>query len=303
MTTPIHQEVVSALPPELKASLNERRDLPGLARVAFHLGGIGALGLWIAGGAPFWFMALPVQGILIAFLFTLMHESVHGTAFKTSAINTVAAAVAGLAVLIAPSWFRYFHFAHHRHTHDPARDPELASAKPATRLEYVKHVSGIPVWIGNIRKLFSNALGHNADDYVPEKGRRRVAWEARVLLAVYALLAAISIALNTAMLVWIWIVPALLGQPFLRIYLLAEHTNCPHVDDMFENTRTTFTTGLVRFIAWNMPFHAEHHAMPTVPFHKLPALHRAVRNRLKVTANGYAEFNRALVAGLAPQKP
>ena len=99
--------------------------------------------------------------------------------------------------------------------------------------------------------------------------------------------------------IWTWIVPALLGQPFLRLFLLAEHTNCPHVENMFENTRTTFTTRLVRLVAWNMPFHAEHHALPTVPFHKLPELHEAVRAHLKTTADGYARFNGELVSKLS----
>mgnify|MGYP002682199864 CR=1 FL=1 len=52
-------------------------------------------------------------------------------------------------------------------------------------------------------------------------------------------------------------------------------------------------------VAWNMPFHAEHHALPTVPFHKLPDLHQAVRDHLKTTADGYARFNGDLVADLS----
>lgn len=49
---------------------------------------------------------------------------------------------------------------------------------------------------------------------------------------------------------------------------------------MFLNTRTTLTTRVVRFLAWNMPYHAEHHAMPSVPFHKLPVLHDMTAARL-----------------------
>jgi fatty acid desaturase len=88
----------------------------------------------------------------------------------------------------------------------------------------------------------------------------------------------------------------LLGQPVLRVYLLAEHGDCPFVANMLENTRTTFTTGLVRFLAWNMPYHAEHHACPTVPFHQLPALHHAIKDELKVTSPGYVAFTRDWLA-------
>ena len=44
---------------------------------------------------------------------------------------------------------------------------------------------------------------------------------------------------------------------------------------MLENSRTTYTNALVRFLAWNMPFHAEHHAWPSIPFHALPRDQRA----------------------------
>ena len=82
----------------------------------------------------------------------------------------------------------------------------------------------------------------------------------------------------------------LLGQPVLRLYLLAEHGRCPFVANMFENTRTTFTNALVRRLAWNMPYHAEHHAWPVVPFHRLPDLHVMTAPHLRVTAPGYAAF-------------
>lgn len=29
-----------------------------------------------------------------------------------------------------------------------------------------------------------------------------------------------------------------------------------------------------RKLAWNMPYHAEHHAWPSVPFHFLPFVHK-----------------------------
>jgi len=65
------------------------------------------------------------------------------------------------------------------------------------------------------------------------------------------------------------------------------------VANMFENTRTTFTNRLIRFVAWNMPYHIEHHVYPMVPFHKLPMLHLIAQKHLLVTSNGYMAFNRA----------
>jgi len=294
-----HQRVIAGLEPALREALIARSNGPGLLRFAFHTGAILALGAPIALRAPYWFLLLPVQGILIIFLFTAMHECIHDTAFKSSFLNRSVSILCGFVIIIPPAWFRYFHFAHHRHTHEPGLDPELQSPKPQNIVAYVKHVSGFPVWASNIRALVTNALGRNADAFVPPKGKARVTFEARVMLAIYIAIAIASALWGSTLLIWTWIVPALLGQPFLRLFLLAEHTACPHVENMFENTRTTFTTTLVRLIAWNMPFHAEHHALPTVPFHKLPVLHKAVREHLKTTADGYARFNGELIADLS----
>ena len=291
-----HQRVIAGLEPALREALIARSDGPGLLRFAFHVSAIFVLGTLIALRVPLWFVLLPVQGILIIFLFTAMHECIHDTAFKSSFLNKAISVLCGFAIVIPPVWFRYFHFAHHRHTHEPGLDPELQSPKPQSFVAYVKHVSGLPVWFSNIRTLVANAMGRNADAFVPPKGKVRVAFEARVMLIIYVLTAIASVLWESSLLIWTWVVPALLGQPFLRLFLLAEHTACPHVENMFENTRTTFTTRLVRLIAWNMPYHAEHHALPTVPFHKLPSLHKAVREHLKTTADGYARFNVELVA-------
>ena len=93
----------------------------------------------------------------------------------------------------------------------------------------------------------------------------------------------------------LWLLPIVLGQPFLRLYLLAEHGRCAHVSNMFENTRTTFTHRIVRWLAWNMPYHAEHHANPAVPFYRLPELHDLALPHLRETENGYRRFHQAYV--------
>jgi fatty acid desaturase len=100
----------------------------------------------------------------------------------------------------------------------------------------------------------------------------------------------------------LWILPALIGQPFLRAYLLAEHAACPLVADMLANSRTTYTTAIVRFLAWNMPYHSAHHAVPTVPFHKLPELNAKLSSRLKSTAEGYVDAHRQIRAAFVSRQ-
>ena len=51
-----------------------------------------------------------------------------------------------------------------------------------------------------------------------------------------------------------------------------------------------------------MPYHAEHHAYPALPFHALPAAHRLLRSKIAVQASGYVAVHREIVAGLMPSR-
>jgi fatty acid desaturase len=55
----------------------------------------------------------------------------------------------------------------------------------------------------------------------------------------------------------------------------------------------------LRWLAWNMPYHAEHHAFPALPFHALPSAHALLRDHIAVQARGYLAAHRQIIAGLA----
>ncbi|MFZ1469828.1 MAG: fatty acid desaturase [Paracoccaceae bacterium] len=285
-----HREFVSSLPPIDREALTRATDAPGLRHMALHLGAILAVSVAIAAGVPGWWALLPVQGVLIVFLFTLEHECTHRTAFESEALNTWVGRVCGIALVLPFEWFRYFHLAHHRWTNIPGKDPELDGTKPAHLRAWLWHVSGLPYWGAEAKLMAQLVRGRVSGDYLPRGAGRRIVAEARAMAAIYAL-AAISL-IWSPLVIWLWLVPVLLGQPALRLYLLAEHGDCPYVSDMFCNTRTTFTNRLVRFLAWNMPYHVEHHVYPSVPFHRLPELHLRMQQHLQVTAPGYAAFTK-----------
>lgn len=290
-----HQTVLAALPPATRAALHQRSDAAGLRHLALHLGLLALTGGWVWAAAPLWGAILPLHGVVLVFLFTLQHECTHQTPFAAPRLNRLAGHATGFLLLQPFEWFRYFHLAHHRHTNEPARDPELlAGAKPETRAAFLWHVSGVPLWAGLIRQLGVNAFGRPDAPYLPARALPRLRREARLMLAGYA--SVFLIAPQAAF--WLWLLPMTLGQPVLRLYLLAEHRRCPQVANMLENSRTTFTTRAVRLLAWNMPYHIEHHSAPNVPFHNLPALHREMRAHLITTSPGYTDFTRNYVSSL-----
>ena len=299
---PTPRQAIAAIDASALAGLRQPSDRAGLGHLAGHGGLIAATGSAVA-VADHWLILVPAilaHGIALVFLFAPLHESIHGTAFRTAWLNTAVAAVCGAVLLLPPRYFRWFHFAHHRHTQNPDRDPELATPKPDTWGRYLLTLTGIGYWAGQAGVLVRFARGRDLPDFVPARARGKAVAEARVYLGFYAVLATAAIAGGWAeWLLWLWIVPVLAGQPFMRAYLLAEHAGCPLVPEMLENSRTTFTNRAVTWLAWNMPNHTAHHLLPTVPFHALPRATSVLRERIAVTAPGYLAVHTEIAARLS----
>jgi fatty acid desaturase len=286
----------------LLRSLSQRSDALGLTQLAIHVGAIVATGAAIALARGSWWVApaVLVHGIVLIFLFTPLHETIHRTAFRSRSLNDIVACVTGFVILLPPEWFRQFHFAHHRWTQDPARDPELSPPKPATIRAWLWYATGYSYWVELTKGFFTHALGKVDEPYVSARTRPAIVAEARWYLAAYVTVVAIAaVAGRLDLLFWYWVLPVLVGQPFLRFYLLAEHTGCELGNDMLRNTRTTLTNVVMRRLAWNMPYHAEHHAFPAVPFHALPRLHERLAPHLAVVATGYVATTIAIYQDIA----
>ena len=282
-------------------SLAARSDRKGRVQLAGHLGLLAATGTLVLWSRGSWGMlpALFIQGIVLVFLFAPLHETVHRTAFRTRRLNDAVARAAGFLLVLPADYFRAFHLQHHRFTQDPARDPELARPPLVSRAAYLRHVSGLPYWRERFATTWRHARGQVTQDFLPARLRPQIVWEARAHLAGYALLAAASLASASSLLLWLWVIPALLGQPFLRLYLLAEHSGCPQVPDMLANSRTTISNPVLRRLCWNMNRHSAHHAYPAVPFHALPAADRLLEARIAVRSRSYVGVQREIWKGLS----
>jgi fatty acid desaturase len=279
-----------------------KSDLHGLARTLAHAALLAVGGALIVAARGTWWLpaAMLVQGLLLVSLFAAMHECVHYSAFRSRRLNEIVAWLAGLGILYSATYYRQFHFAHHRYAQDPARDPELLTAPPPrSRGEYWWRVTAIPYWRARASNLVNLSRGRfDGLDFVPASAHSEIVRAVRALAILLAVLALASLALRSAALLWYWLLPLALGLPFLRLYLLSEHTGCSEDDDGLSNTRTTISIWPVRFLMWNLPYHAEHHLYPSIPFHHLPATHRWLRPHLRVVAPGYVSVQRALYRAL-----
>ena len=301
MTT-LSDRVLSAA--ELRA-LQTRSDARGAAHLATHLALLGGTG-WLVAIASGWTLlpAVLALGLVQVALFAPAHETMHQTAFASRRANAIIGWLVSCPSLLNAQFYTCFHLAHHRHTQIAGQDPELDAPDPSNLRSYASRVLGIAYWSLRLRVIADCWRGDlRRYPYVSAAAAPRVIRSVRamtLLLGSGAIGSALLFGLATPLLYWIG--PQLLAQPFLRAYLLAEHTGCTLDRNGLTNTRTTLTTAAVRLIMWNMPYHAEHHLFPSIPFHRLAAAHATIRDRLGFVQPGYVRWNAALVRRLAASR-
>jgi fatty acid desaturase len=282
--------------------LNQRSDLKGGLQLAGHLAVMGLSGyLWLTHTNELWLglPALLLYGFSMAAMFAPMHECVHRTAFASNRANNLVAWFAGLLSLYNSTFYRRYHKWHHRYTRIPGKDPELSDPTPTNLREYLWQVSGIPWWIGKIRGHVRCAMGQMEDcPYIPETVRSEVQQSVQLQLAVYVVAIAASLYFQQPWFVLAWLLPLAIGQPILRLILLAEHTGCTLDANPFTNTRTTLTWWPLRLLMWNISFHAEHHFCPSLPFHALAKAHQSLRSHLHHMDSGYVAVNLGIIDNL-----
>ena len=307
MATAVLQATITARPPpdllsglDMRA-LSRRSDWRGTAQLAAHAGCMTATGLLVWLAMPSWWLLLPamlLHGVTIVTLFAPMHECVHRTAFASRGANVAVGWVAGVLSFYNSTFYWYFHSWHHRYTQDPARDPELMYPKAESLPAYLREASSLNFWWRRALDYPRLALGLvKGLPFVPDGARREIALSMMAQLLVYAA-AASAVAFGFTAVLFYWFLPVILAQPLLRAVLVAEHTGCSQTADGLSNTRTTLAARPMRLLMWNMPFHAEHHLYPAIPFHLLPTAHATLREHLAHLGSSYPAVNREILRAL-----
>jgi fatty acid desaturase len=281
--------------------MGQRSDLQGALRFAIHLGCIATTGTLVWLVLPHWYLLVPamlLHGTTLVTMFAPMHECTHRTAFASPRLNDAVGWIAGVLSFYNSTFYRYFHAWHHRYTQDPARDPELMFPRASTRSRYLREISTIGFWYRRAVDYGRLALGTTRLPFMPDSARRTVQISVAIQWLIY-LAAATATALGFTAPLYFFFLPSVLAMPLMRAYLIAEHTLCSRDQNFLTNTRTTLANFPIRLLMWNMPFHAEHHLFPAVPFHRLPALHDQIGGRFAHVAPGYVATNRKVWRALS----
>jgi fatty acid desaturase len=263
-------------PTRLKA-LSVKSDLRGFAQLGSHLVALAVSGaaLFLTWGSWLAVPAFVIHGTLINFLYAGQHELSHWTVFRTKKLNEIFGRLFGFVLLYPRDFDQIQHFAHHRYTQDWESDGELARER-YTLVSYLLWVLGPTYWYTRVRRIIRFSFGVVTEPYIPLDRKADVIREARWHLAGYALIAALSLATGSWVAVQLWLLPMLAMKPAHQLQNTIEHLGLPHVDAITENTRTTRTNALMRWMCWNMQYHTAHHAFPGVPCYALPKLHNEI---------------------------
>ena len=248
-----------------------------------------------------WIGFLLIFGMLVCSLFACQHECIHNTAFKTRQLNQIAAFITGLSYIYPSTIFRELHFTHHRHTHEPGLDPEISlggkviPSVVSSLPFYLTWLSGLPLFMFKIGMTTVGALGmpefmrKNVYPFIRSEVRLRLMVECWLVLGLH--LSILSLAIFVYSGFWGLFIGLLIGHCMLASYTAAEHNGLPHEGSILDKTRSIAAPSFVKFLMWNMPYHAEHHSYPAVPFHALPQLHEAMKDELKHKDQNHPKFH------------
>lgn len=239
-------------------------DWPTLALLVLMWGGLAANLAWAAQGGVDLTQGLAHVLIAVASLnlsFTIWHEAVHGTVFRSEAANHV------VGVLGAwPAWIPYFlirrgHKLHHEHVNDPERDPDA--------------------WFneGSILSLPFRYLGGVARTKRMVEATDPPTWERRVdtaqALALLLAFVLVGWLAGPVALILCWMFPK-----GIVMWIHAWYVNVlPHRDlpsERFRDTRI-FSAPWLALPTVMHSYHGVHHAWQTVPWHRYARVFRAKR--------------------------
>ncbi len=239
--------------------------------------------------------------ILCCSQFAFLHEVAHLTAFKSKGLTKFAGLLGSVTHLYPISIFRDLHFTHHRYTHIPGKDPEISLGnKPIPSViqtipSFLMWLTGIPLLLFKLSMIFFGALGMPNDirksiyPFVRPESRLNIFAESWLIISVNGFVVYLATTQNPGF--YGLFIAQIVGHCILSYYLTPEHNGLTHEGNILEKTRSLHTNRWVNLMMWNMPYHAEHHAFPAVPFYNLPKLHNEMKNELIHTSENHTDFH------------
>ncbi|MCC7482333.1 MAG: fatty acid desaturase family protein [Hyphomicrobiales bacterium] len=211
------------------------------------------------------------------------HECGHGTAFRTSWMNTAVYHVASFLILRNGTLWRWSHTRHHSDTIIVGRDPEITVERPPNLTGAILDLLYLRTGFGELGRMLRHVVGSMSPaekDFVPESEQWKVFLEARIQFSILLATTLSSFYFGSILPLMFIGLPTFYGAWMdLVLFGYTQHAGLAEdVTDHRLNSRTVYLNPVFRFIYWNMNYHVEHHMFPMVPYHALPRLHAIIKD-------------------------
>jgi len=232
-----------------------------------------------------------VYGQLFGMCNSRVHESLHGTPFKTNFLNEIVYWVACAMEIRCPLSTRWSHFNHHSYTILTDMDLEIQARRPVKMWRIMLDFFYLNSLIFNlIPTLVMQSLGIPTRDsrhVVPENEFRKIFWSSRFTLLVHLAVIALAIVIHSWLPILLFSLPRLYGGALIWALILAQHSGL--AEDVLDHRLICRTIHLNPILSWlymHMEYHTEHHIFPNIPFHSLAKFRKAVDSQMAPAYRG-----------------
>jgi len=280
--------------------LTQRSDWKGFLQTVPYLlllAATGTASYYSYSHLPLWlfFIILYIHGAFWAFLLNGFHELVHGTVFKTKALNAIF-----LRIFAFLSWnshvrFRASHIRHHASTLHPPDDEEVVLPIKLTLMMWLKCAIVNPLGLYKVGGDFiSHSFGRMRTPWertlFPERdvvGRRALARWARILLLGHLAIVVVSVATGHWLFAVVTTFARFYGGGFQWIANITQHIGLQdNVPDFRLCCRTLTVNPFMRYLYFQMNWHTEHHMYAAVPCYNLAKLHKEIEHEMPAISHG-----------------
>lgn len=250
--------------------------------------GVAAVAALAASGYLSYWIAIPVNAILIYLVFTPLHEAVHGNIAARNPrlhwLQELIGHASGFLLLAPYPGFRALHLHHHANTNDPAEDPDYWVKSPTWIGTLIRSMVIQPVYILHLWKIARDP-----------RTMRAFVWEMAYVAIIVAIVAGawrIGIGKEVTLL---WILPGYIGVVMCPV-MFDWPVHHPHSErGRYTDSAILLFPRPFRFVMdvifCGHTYHLIHHLYPRLPFYRYRRAWNALKDEIMTLGPKVREFS------------